>query len=151
MGVELLLRKEIFPAAILFCFAFTSHVDSVFAQVIQLPTVRVFNISTVVSVPDGGTLSLGGSTGSSRSRISRGLPGGRPFQNRAIGGTSSAANSSVSARLIIMSEYEKEVLAEAERRRKLAALNDPNGPPAVQQKADFMSRHIGRSRRSRKR
>ena len=149
MGVVLLLRKEIF-SVILFCMAITFHADSAFSQVIQLPTLRVFNIQTVVSVPDGGTLSLGGVGRSSRGSISRGL-GGRPFQNRAIGGTTSAANSSVSAELIIMSEYEREVLAEAERRRKLAALTDRNGPPAVQQKADFMSRHIGRSRRSRKR
>jgi len=132
-----------------FC-TFSCCLDSADAQGIQLPTVRVFNISTVVSVPDGGTISLGGVNRSSRGSISRGLPGGRPFQNRAIGRASSAANSSVSAKLIIMSEYEKEVMAEAERRRKLAALTDRNGPPAVQQKADFMSRHIGRSR-SRKR
>lgn len=124
------------------------------AQVIQLPTVRVFNIRTVVSVPDGGTLSLGGIGRSSSGSIGRGVPGlgsvplaGRPFRNQAIGSNSTATRSSVSAKVIVMSEYEQAVLAEAERRRQRAARSDPNGSTATQQKADFMSRHIGRTRK----
>lgn len=120
------------------------------SQVVQLPTFRFFNVRTVVSVPDGGTISLGGVNRSSSGSVKRGVPGlsrvpgaGRLFGNRATGST----RSSVSAKVIVMSEYEEAVLAEAERRRRRSALRDPNGSAAVQKKADFISRNVGRSRK----
>lgn len=124
------------------------------AQVVQLPTVRFFNVRTVVSVPDGGTFSLGGINRSSSGSIGRGVPGlgnvpygGRLFRNRAIGGNSSVGRSAVLPRIIVMSELEQDVLAEADRRRKVAAIHDPNGSAEVQKKADFMSQNIGRKRK----
>ena len=124
------------------------------AQVVQLPTVRFFNVRTVVSVPDGGTFSLGGINRSSNGSFGRGVPGlgnvpygGRLFRNRAIGGNSSVGRSAVLPRIIVMSELEQDVLAEADRRRKETAIHDPNGSAEVQKKADFMSRNIGRKRK----
>ena len=124
------------------------------SQVVQLPTFRFFNVRTVVSVPDGGTISLGGVNRSSSGSVNRGVPGlsrvpgaGRLFGNRAIGGSTGSSRSSVSAKVIVMSEYEEAVLAEAERRRRKSALRDPNGSAAVQKKADFNSRNVGRLRK----
>ena len=120
---------------------------------LQVPSVGFFNVDTVVSVPDGGSITLGGVSRSAAGQTSRGVPGlsnipglGRGFGNRAIGRQSSAAGVQVKARIIILKEMEKEVLAEAERRRALRANSDPNGTVETQKKADFISRNIGRKR-----
>ena len=133
---------------IVFGFAIAMIPEAVSAQVLFLPTIRVFRTNTVVSVPDGGTISLGGVNSSRRQGIRRGsgLPGPL-FNNRGISRQTNAARSSVSAKVIVMSEYEEAVLAEAKRRRLAAQANDPNGSPAVQAQADFITRNIGRSRK----
>ena len=124
------------------------------AQVVQLPTLRFFNVRTVVSVPDGGSTSLGGVSRNASGSINRGVPGlssvpgaGRLFRNRGIGGTANAAGSSVSARIIVMSELEEDVLAEANRRQTFSAQSDPNGSLAVQRQADFITRNLGRTQK----
>ena len=38
-------------------------------------------------------------------------------------------------------------MAEAEYRAQMRGFSDPNGSPAVQAKADFISQNIGRSRK----
>ncbi len=126
--------------------------ESLDAQVVQLPTVRFFNVRTVVSVPDGGSISLGGVSRNTSGSISRGVPGlgsvpgaGRLFRNRGIGGTSNASGSAVSARIIVMSELEEDVLAEANRRQAISTQLDPNGSIAVQRQADFITRNLGRT------
>ena len=118
------------------------------AQIVMLPTIRVFRINTAVSVPDGGSISLGGVNGYREQSISRGsgLPGPL-FNNRGISKQTSASNAAVSANVIVMSEYEEAVLAEARRRRRASQTPNPNGSPAVQAKADFITRNIGRSRK----
>lgn len=121
-------------------------------QTVQLPTVSIFNIRTVVSVPDGGVIHLGGVSRHASGRISRGMPGvagpwARPFQNRATGYSTSASNMNARVQIISTRELEKEVMAEADRRILISQSSDPNGTPAVQAKADFISRNIGRSRR----
>lgn len=124
-------------------------VENASAQVIQLPTIRFFNVRTTVGVPDGGTINLGGVNRSASGSIGRGVPGlpGPLFNNRAIGRNSGATRATVTTKVIVMSELEAEVMAEARRRREKAALSDPNGPAAVQRKADFMTRNIGRSKK----
>ena len=120
---------------------------------IQLPTISVFNVNTVVSVPDGGTMSLGGVSRYAGGMTSRGVPGlsgipyvNRPFRNQAYGQDVSRSNASVNVRLIIMEEQEAMVMREAERRMAVRSLTDPNGPAAIQKRADFLSRHRGRRR-----
>ena len=122
------------------------------SQTIQLPSVGFFNVRTVVSAPDGGAIQLGGINRHSSGRISRGTPlingipgAGRLFGNRAIGGNVSGGRATVHPRLIIMSELEAEVMAEAKRRQQAAAAQDPNGPAKVQEEADFITRNIGRN------
>lgn len=121
-------------------------------QQVQLPTVSFFNIRTVVSVPDGGTTYLGGVSRHASGQISRGIPGfsgpfARPFRNRSYGYSASSSNMSAHVRLILARELEQDVMAEANRRDLIRQPFDPNGSQAVQQKADFISRNIGRSQR----
>lgn len=117
-----------------------------FNQTVQLPVVRFFNVQTAVKVPDGGTMSLGGVTRHSEGSRSSGIPGlpFRPFRNRGIGYDSGASQVLIKPRLIISSELEADVLAEADRREAVRAKSDPNGSKEVQRKADFISRNIGR-------
>ena len=84
---------------------------------VQLPTVRNFSVQTAVSVPDGGTVSLGGISRSAEGRVSNGIPGfsGRPFRNDAIGRSTNSGRATVKTRVIVQSELEEDLLAEAER------------------------------------
>jgi hypothetical protein len=116
---------------------------------VQLPVVSIFNVRTAVSVPDGGTMSLGGVSRYSSGRRSSGVPGlgGRLFQNRGIGYSAGASRATVSATIISNREIGEDLLAEGNRRALVRERFDPNGPRAVQAKADFISRNIGRSRK----
>jgi len=125
---------------------------------LQLPTISVFDLQTVVKVPDGGTLHLGGVQRSAYGQTSRsgGLLGGVPFvgrgfRNRAIGSSTSSSNASIRVQIIDLEEMEQEVLREAERRAAVQRRMDPNGPVKAQQQADFITRNIGRIRSNRKR
>ena len=125
---------------------------------LQLPTISVFDLQTVVKVPDGGTMHLGGVQRSAYGQTNRsgGLLGGVPFvgrgfRNRAIGSSTSASNASIRVQIIDLEEMEEEVLREAERRAVVQRRMDPNGPVKAQQQADFITRNIGRTRPNRKR
>lgn len=122
------------------------------AQVVQLPTLNVFNINTAVSVPDGGTMLLGGVSGGSHGLNGRSVPGlsvvplaNRPFRNQGYGSNRFSRNASVSVTIISMREQEAEVLAGAERRQALRSREfNPNGSAETQSRAAFISRNIGR-------
>jgi hypothetical protein len=115
---------------------------------IQLPVVSFFNIRTVVSVPDGGIMSLGGVSRFASGTSTRGVPGlGRAFSNRSFGSQSSASNASVRVRILSNREMSEDVLATADRQAAIYESSDPNGSKAVQAKADFISRNVGRSKR----
>lgn len=188
--------------------------QSTFGVPIQLPTQSFFGVDTTVSVPDGGSISLGGNYGSAWSSTRRG-GFGRPFVNRASGGTAFAHNASVHVKIISLAEMEAELLSQlpagqtlddyarpapprlllgetvpppaaqlhpasteqpqpatpsvtqpaysrsarsavppaqagsspARAESPAAGLVDPNGSRPVQDKADFMSRHIGRKKK----
>ena len=122
------------------------------AQVVQQPTVRFFNLNSAVAVPDGGTIRLGGVNRSQSGSISRGVPllSGIPglnrgFRNQAFGRSTTSSQATAKADIIIFSELEAEVMAEARRRQAVRQQFDPNGNVEVQKKADFISRHIGKS------
>jgi len=124
---------------------------------IQLPSISTFGVQTVVSVPDGGTMLLGGNSGFAAGRSSRGVPGlssipflNRPFRNQGIGYNTSSSNASVTTRIIILEEMETAVMKEAQDRAAFRRRSDPNGTADVQKKADFLSRNIGRSTRKRR-
>ena len=77
------------------------------AQVVQLPAVGTFSVSTTVSVPDQGTASLGGVGRSSYGTTSRGAG---PLASRASGGQSSASSVSVSATIIDLAAMDEAIL-----------------------------------------
>lgn len=134
-------------------FAQVGNNDPGTGVTIQLPTISVFNVNTVVSVPDGGTMSLGGVSRYSGGQTSRGLPGfggipyvNRPFRNQAFGYDASSSRASVSVQIISLEEQAAVVMREAERRAALRQPTDPNGSVEIQKRADFLSRHMGRKR-----
>jgi len=124
------------------------------ATTLQLPEFHYTTVNTTVSVPDGGTVLLGGIKRASEQRIENGVPVlgkvpglGRLFNNNAIGKTTSAGNMSVTARIIILEEEEAKLgLAPPTSRAGGPAVNGPAfaEPNAVDQKADFLSRNVGR-------
>lgn len=116
---------------------------------VQLPVVSVFNVRTTVMVPDGGTMSLGGVSRHRSGSRSRGVPGlgGPLFRNRGIGYSTAGSHANVTATIISNREISEDLLAEGNRRAVMRERFDPNGSYAVQAKADFISRNIGRSRR----
>ena len=80
---------------------------------IQLPTLATTQISTVVSVPDGGTVLLGGIKTLSEGRTERGVPFlsnipyvNRLFKNVGIGREADNLMLMVTPRIIIQSEEE---------------------------------------------
>ena len=82
---------------------------------IQLPTLGFTSVSTVVSVPDGGTVLLGGVKRQREQRIERGVPFlsnipyvSRLFKNVGIGRETSSLMLMVSPRIIIQEEEELE-------------------------------------------
>ena len=127
------------------------------AQVsVQLPSVSVFDVRTVVSVPDGGTMYLGGIRRSASGSVSRGVPllsnipgAGRLFKNRAIGRETTQAGMSVSAKILSLQEMEEDLMGAYQAQQRIRQAQDRNGPVAIQRKADFITRHIGRRRKPR--
>ena len=82
-------------------------------QTIQLPVIRQFNVRTTVSVPDGGTIGLGGVVRSSKGRVLRGLSPVRPFSNQARGRATSSGHASVRAWVLPQDEIDAAILAGA--------------------------------------
>ncbi len=118
----------------------------------QLPVRSVFTMNTVVSVPDGGIMRLGGVSSSASGGTAYGIPGigsplGRPFRNQAFGQTAAASQANIRVRILSNREMEAEVMATANRRDYTQRLLDPNGSQAIQKRADFITRNIGRSSR----
>ena len=121
------------------------------AQVIQLPTFRFFTVNTTVSVPDRGTVLLGGVNRVSAGSVTRGVPilgtvpgVGPLFKNRGIGREVSSSTATVSAYIIILEEEEQrqvwDVLAQRDRRY----VGKYADSPAIDRKADFLTRHLTR-------
>jgi len=114
---------------------------------VQLPVVSVFNVRTVVSVPDGGMMRLGGISRQSAGRISRGYGFTPLTQNRGTGFSTGANHANVTATIISNRELGQAVLSEGNRQFAIRQQSNPNGSSAVQSKADFISRNIGRLRK----
>ena len=139
--------KVAITVSLLACLLFVEK--SATAQVVQLPSFRVFSVNTAVKVPDGGYMRLGGVNRHAAGATSRGVPGlsnipmaNRLFKNRAIGADTSASNVGVTTNIIILEEYEEKVMAEARRREALRA-----DEAKIEQRADFISKNVGRSKR----
>lgn len=124
--------KMLFGLALIAAATSAEQAFSQFANTtVQLPTFRVTQFNTAVSVPDGGTMRLGG--------VSRGhsFPGGR---------STTAGNALVTAHILIMSELEQEMLANARPAilKSNFAQQQLNGNARTQAQADFISDNINR-------
>jgi general secretion pathway protein D len=87
---------------------------------VQLPTFNFVTVTTTVSVPDGGTVLLGGIKRLSEGRKERGVPVlskipyiNRLFKNVGIGRTTSSLMMMVTPRIIIQEEEEQKLLGGA--------------------------------------
>jgi hypothetical protein len=84
------------------------------AQAVQLPTFQFFGTSTTVSVPDHGTMSMGGNTSAFSGSNSRGTPllgpAGPLFNNRGIASGGSTSNISVTAQIHDMDAMDRALL-----------------------------------------
>jgi general secretion pathway protein D len=87
--------------------------DIVTGSTVQLPTLGVTTINTTVTVPDGGTILLGGIKRLSEGRVERGVPIlskvpyiNRLFKNVGVGRTTNTLMMTVSPRIIIPEEEE---------------------------------------------
>ena len=89
-----------------FAFAIATAVQCQ-AQVVQLPAVSNFGVSTTVSVPDQGTASLGGVGRSSSGTTTRGAG---PMGSRASGSQNSANSASISATIIDLAAMDEALL-----------------------------------------
>ena len=83
----------------------------------QLPTFSFVTVTTTVSVPDGGTVLLGGIKRLSEGRNERGVPMlsklpyiNRLFRNVGIGRTTTSLMMMVTPRIIIQEEEEENLL-----------------------------------------
>ncbi len=93
------------PSAALICVLAVASLGQ--CQVVQLPSVRNFSMTGGVSVPDGGTASLGGTGYSATSSASRGP---FPLGTRAMGGVAAGASLSVSVQIIDLDAMDEALL-----------------------------------------
>ena len=91
----------------------TDDEDIVQGTTVQLPTFAFTTVNTTVSVPDGGTILLGGIKRQAEGRAENGVPVlskipyvNRLFRNQAMGRTSSSLMLMVTPRIIIQEEEE---------------------------------------------
>ena len=112
-GAWMTLKLTIAVSAVVVLFTSGAQVSE--GQTLQLPTVRHFSVRTSVSVPDGGTIGLGGVVRSSTGRVLRGLssPTGRRISNRAGGRSTTSGHASVRAWVLPQKETDQAILAGA--------------------------------------
>src|SRR5581483_12376819 len=82
------------------------------ASTVQLPTFSVFNVTTTVSVPDRGGISLGGVDRGVDATVRRG-----PIPSRSTSGARAASGMTVHATIIDPAEMDRAVLAAAAAKR----------------------------------
>ena len=121
---------------------FVTDANCLVAQTVQLPVFRTFGVRTAASVPDGGTINLGG-VGRSRYGQSSQSGFGRSGGRNRFGG-SSPTSSSLTAKVIRLREYERQMRADLAAGRSQPGPIQINGSHAVQAQADFISRNVDR-------
>ncbi|MGI9515639.1 MAG: hypothetical protein ACR2NP_01220 [Pirellulaceae bacterium] len=138
-----------YPALTIMGIAIALCAGQISAQTVLLPSFSNFTYRGAVSVPDGGTMSLGGIKRSSESSVSRGVPGlsgipglGRGFGNRGIGRETGSSGLNVKPQILIMEELEQQALAQANGIAPPAGFQAVN--EAVLRKAAFLTEHMGR-------
>ncbi|MFT5525957.1 MAG: hypothetical protein ACI9HK_003927 [Pirellulaceae bacterium] len=123
-----------------------------YAQTVQLPTFQQFSASTTVSVPDRGSVHIGGVNSIREGSSTRGVPFlskipgvNRLFKNNAIGREASRSNIYASATIISLDEMDEAVLSAA-RSNRAGSRSAVAIDPALQRQAAFLSSNVGRGR-----
>ena len=108
------MNRWLFTSVALVGLASTAAAQQQAAQqptTVQLPSFHVTSVNTTVSVPDRGSVLLGGSSSASTGRVTAGL-GLRPFGNSAIGGTSAGGGMFVGAQIHDMQAMDEAILGQ---------------------------------------
>jgi hypothetical protein len=146
-----MLRQKFWLPLIVITFGSATAWGQGGATTVQLPTFNFTTVNTTVTVPDGGTVLLGGIDRAREGQVSRGVPllgkvpgVNRLFRNEGIGREFSSSSFSVTARIIILEEEEERqvgrVLAQRDAMGGSRYVFDPVADP----KADFLSRNLAR-------
>ncbi len=104
------------------CMIQMNSVHRCHGQIVQMPGMGTFNISTSVAVPDRGTMSLGGNYGAATQSASG-------FGNRGIGGAQGMSGASVSATVIDLDELDRMLRSQTAQKSNTPKLKqfDPRG------------------------
>ena len=120
-------------------------VTPVAAQVVMLPTYKIFSTSGSVLVPDRGMAHLGSISHAREGSVTRGIPGlaqlpmvGRLFRNQGIGREVGHAGAAVTATIIDLRELDAQVLASA--RIPVVSAEEIQ----LARKANFLIRNVAR-------
>jgi len=115
------------------------------AQVVMLPTQRIFSTSGSVLVPDRGMTHLGSVRWAREGSTTRGVPGlaqlpgvGRLFRNQAFSREMGISGAAVTATIIDLHELDQQVLGQVQVR-----LPSPE-EQELSRKADFLTRNLAR-------
>lgn len=111
-------------------FSVCGFTDSTHGQIVQMPGMGSFNISTSVAVPDRGNMALGSVGSSSYGRNSAGA-------TRSLGGTVGNSSASISATVIDLDELDRMIRSQASSKSTEPKLQqfDPRGFSRVPPKA----------------
>ena len=115
------------------------------AQVVMLPTQRIFSTSGSVLVPDRGMTHLGSVRWAREGSTTRGVPGlaqlpgvGRLFRNQAFSREMGTSGAAVTVTIIDLHELDQQVLSQAR-----VHLPSPE-EQEIARKADFLTRNLAR-------
>ena len=116
------------------------------AQVVMLPTQRIFSTSGSVLVPDHGTAHLGSIRWAREGSTTRGVPGlaqlpgvGRLFRNQAYSREMGTSGAAVTVTIIDLHDLDQQVLGQAQ-----VHLPSPE-EQEIARKADFLVRNLAKS------
>ena len=143
--MQTLNRIGLFTLPLLVCVMFAMEGGCVMAQAgatVQLPGIGFRGVRTAASAPDGETTNLGGVSRSRFGQSSQSGVGRFPIRNRF--GSRSSSSSSLAAKIIRVKELEQQMLADHAVRKLEMGQVRINGSHAVESKADFITRNVGR-------
>lgn len=97
------------------------------AQVVQLPSMGTFSLSTTVAAPDRGSVLLGGNGGGANGSASRG------YGNTAIGSQRGTSSASVRTTVIDLDELDRMIRSQSGTKSTIPTLSmtDPKLPPRI--------------------
>lgn len=97
------------------------------AQIVQLPSMGTFSLSTTVAAPDRGSVFAGGNGGGANGSVSRG------YGNTAFGSQKGASSASVKTTVIDLDELDRMIRSQAGTKPTVPTLSlaDPRLPPRI--------------------